>query len=154
MKKPQIAIIIVLCAMAFSPNECWSRGGGMAAHHGGGMIAPHGGGGGNNYNSAGPGGYAAPLSRGYGSYRHHGYGGYRRWGYGGGGYGYNQGAYYEEPRPPVSTKFDEWNRAEIKRMSSLPTSAFVKEYNWGTANPAPNLQSSGQLAGKAGALTH
>lgn len=154
MKIIYIAISLLLLSGAAATMSCEAHGGG----HGGGAahIAPSHSTFYANGSAANP--MSGPLPSGSNGYAYRPVGaGYfgRRWR--GGGYAYGQGlnaAYndsgYHPTYKPVDNSFDEWNRAELKHLRALPTSAFVKEYHWSPSAP----QSNSQLAGKTGSLIH
>ncbi len=121
MRSLSIAISVVSLSCLFFAPKC-------DAHHGGHAAAPaH-----LSFPSANPGAVMPCGSNGY-AYRpvSAGYFG-RRYGRGG-AYRYNspiENDNYHSRMKPVDDAFDNWNRAETRRLGALPKSAFVKEYNW------------------------
>ena len=151
MRKLFIAISLISLSSMLANLSCEARGGG---HGGGGHMAAAAPVFYANGSAANPGRGPQPSgSNGY-AYRPVGAGYWgRRGGRGYGGYGFNNAAYndggYHPTYKPVDNSFDEWNRAEIKHLASLPTSAFVKNYHW-----APSPQAPSQVAAKNNLPTH
>lgn len=152
MRSLPIAISVIslsLCLLA--PPTCDARGGG-------GHAAPA-----HAFYPNGSSGtlIRGPLPQGSNGYAYRPVGaGY--WGrrYRGGGYygGYNQAANdnYMPAYKPVDNSFDEWNRNEAKRLRSLPTTAFVKEYSWASSRGVQQVAASNtqQVAAKAVPAVH
>jgi hypothetical protein len=128
MLKSLISFALAMSIGAAGATAGFCRGGGGAASAGG-----FGGGGG--LGGVGHGGYG----RGYRGYGYGGVGyGNLGYGYGFGDYGAGYGAPYTNNTRTIIQPGDDsnakYNRAQDKRRQSLPTSAFVKTYNWPKAS--------------------